>query len=445
MLPHKLEIDCLLMPCYTDFGGEIIMNEQKKFIEEASIRLALIQPAYNGTYPDLSKHAYFCRVTEYPIKMPGGREVRYSPGTLACWESDYRRHGFDALIPKRRCDAGKSRRLDDDAVAAIYRIRQDLPRINAKEIYLKMIVEGIINRKDVSLSTVQRYVKKNNLKGASNPGQKDRKAFEEALACGMYQGDSLYGPYLTENGVRRRTYLIMLLDDKTRLIVGGKFFYNDNAYNFQKVLKDAIATFSIPTKLYVDNGSPYKNEQISLICGSLGIVLIHTPVRDGASKGKCERNFRSLRNRFLNVMDPSQLSSIDELNSLLYDYIRRHNTTLHSATNQTPMDRYTLDISYLKMPTSMEWLNNCFMNRAVRRVRNDSTITIDKVLYDVPLQFIRAKVEIRYLPDAMESAYIFDDGHKYTIRKTNKVENGNTKRNNTYSLNYKGGDSHVNE
>ena len=101
----------------------------------------------------------------------------------------------------------------------------------------------------------------------------------------MYQGDSLYGPYIVENGIRRRTYLIMLLDDKSRMIVGGRFFYHDNAYHFQKVLKDAIATYGIPQKTYVDNGGPYKNEQLSLICGSLGIILIHTPVRDGASKG----------------------------------------------------------------------------------------------------------------------------------------------------------------
>jgi transposase InsO family protein len=438
MLPDRLEIDCQAARCYTDRGGDFIMNEQKKFIEEASIRLALIQPAYNETYPDASKRAYYCRIAEKPIRMPDGREIRYSPGTLACWESDYRRGGFDALIPKSRCDSGKSRKLDEDAIAAIYRIREELPRINAKEIYLKMITDGIINRKEVSLSTVQRYVKNHNLKGASNPCQKDRKAFEEEFACGMYQVDSLYGPYIVEDEIRRRTYLIMLIDDKTRMIVGGRFFYNDNAYNFQKVFKDAVATFGIPVKIYADNGSPYKNEQLSLICGSLGSVLIHTPIRDGASKGKCERNFRTLRSRFLNVLDPSKITSLDMLNSMLFEYIRKHNTSVHSATGQTPSDRYLADISHVKMPVSKEWLNECFMNRVIRRVRNDATIVIDNTLYDVPMQFIRCRVEIRYLPDDMEHAYIFDNGTHYPIRRTNKVENGRTKRNNTYSINYGG-------
>lgn len=414
----------------------------KEMIETASIRLAIIQPAFNGTFSDATKKQYYERISAVPVILPGGKAVSYSAGSFACWESDYRNGGFEALMPKERSDAGKSRKLDDDTMSAIIRIHEEFPRINATEIYNKLIADGIVSRKDVSLTTVQRYVKNNNLKGASSPGQKDRKAFEEESACGMYQGDTLYGPYLNEDGKRRRTYCIMLLDDKTRMIVGGRFFYSDNAYNFQKVLKEAVSSRGIPAKLYVDNGSPYKNEQLSLICGQLGIVLIHTPVRDGASKGKVERNFRTLRNRFLNVLNPAELFGIDELNEKLHEYINKHNTTIHSSTGMTPHDRYIKDIDCIKMPTDKEWLNECFMNRVIRLVRNDSTVTIDRVFYDVPMEFIRTKVEIRYLPDDMESAYLLYEGNKYPVRKTNKVENGKTKRTNTYEVNY-GGSSDV--
>lgn len=78
------------------------------------------------------------------------------------------------------------------------------------------------------------------------------------------------------------------------------------------------------------------------------------------------------------------------------------------------------------------------MNRIKRLVRNDATVMIDKEMYDVPMEFIRTKVEIRYLPDAMEKAYIEYESKQYLIRKTNKVENGKTKRKNTYELNYGG-------
>lgn len=39
------------------------------------------------------------------------------------------------------------------------------------------------------------------------------------------------------------------------------------------------------------------------------------------------------------------------------------------------------------------------MNRITRTVRGDATVTIQKVLYDVPQQFIRTKVEIRFMPN----------------------------------------------
>ncbi|SHI06480.1 DDE-type integrase/transposase/recombinase [Clostridium grantii] len=408
----------------------------KEMIEIASIRLALIAPAINNTFTEKSKIAYYRRVSTTPVKLPNGNSVLYSPGTLSNWESDYNRFGFDALLPKTRSDVGKTRKLTDVAIEHIFTLKNTFPKINATLIYHKLIEDGFINEKNVSLSTIQRFIKNNDLKSARCINMKDRKAFEEEFATGMYQGDTCYGPYITENGECRRTYLIMLIDDKSRLIVGGRFFYNDNSYNFQKVLKEAVARYGIPNKLYLDNGSPYKNEQLSLICGSLGIVELHTMVRDGASKGKVERNFRTLKSRWLNALDTESISSLAELNDELFTYINKHNITLHSSTKERPINRYKSDLAHVKIASDSEWLANCFMNRITRRVNNDATISIDKISYDVPMEFIKQKVEVRYLPDDMDNAYIYYQKVKYSIRKTNKVENGKTKRKNSLNINY---------
>ena len=56
------------------------------------------------------------------------------------------------------------------------------------------------------------------------------------------------------------------------------------------------------------------------------------------------------------------------------------------------------------------------------------------------MQFISAKVEIRFLPDDMDSAYIlFEDKH-YPIRRTNREENCRTKRQNPIDYSRIGGD-----
>jgi len=68
------------------------------------------------------------------------------------------------------------------------------------------------------------------------------------------------------------------------MVVGARLFFEDNAYNFQKLFKDAVAMAGIPNKLYVDHGASYENSQLSFICGSIGTVLIHAPVRDGAAR-----------------------------------------------------------------------------------------------------------------------------------------------------------------
>lgn len=77
------------------------------------------------------------------------------------------------------------------------------PKINATLIYHKLIEDGFINEKDVSISTIQRFIKNNDLKSARNINIKDRKAFEEEFSTGMYQADTCYGPYITENNEKK--------------------------------------------------------------------------------------------------------------------------------------------------------------------------------------------------------------------------------------------------
>lgn len=140
-------------------------------------------------------------------------------------------------------------------------------------IHQLLIKNGYI-KTDISVRPVQRFIQQNDLKSARCINVKDCKAFEEEFFGYMWQSDTRYLQYITENGKSRRTYLIMIIYNHSRMIVGGEIFYNDNAYNFQKV-KKAVSTFGLPSKLYLDNGSSYSNEQLTLICGSLGIIELH--------------------------------------------------------------------------------------------------------------------------------------------------------------------------
>ena len=401
----------------------------------AQFKLAVIAPVIHGLYPDASRSAYYDRVTEKPLTLPDGRSIRYSPNTIAKWVADYQNLGFDALMPKERSDKGATRVLPDTAIEEIHRLKQEFPRLNATQIHCQLVENSFIPA-TVSVCAVQRYIKKHDLKGAKAPNMLDRKAFEEDAFGKLWQADTCYLPHILEDGRRRRVYCIMIIDDHSRLLVGGGLFYNDNAYNFQKVLKAAIATYGIPLKLYVDNGSTYTNEQLSLICGSIGTVLLHTRVRDGASKAKVERHFRTLKERWLYTLDLDAISSLAQFNAMLLDYMRAYNTTPHTGIGCTPFERYRASCTRARRPQSSEWLDECFFNRIHRKVNKDATVSIDKVSYDVPMQFISSKVEIRFLPDDMSSAYILYDGVHYPIRRTDRNENCRTKRDNPPSIDY---------
>ena len=410
--------------------------------EVAQFRFALIAPVIQGLYPDASATAYYKRVTASPLTLPDGSTVTYSYKTLEKWKSQYSIGGLDALMPGTRSDKGIPRALNEDAIAEIYRIKEEHPRMNATQIYTHLVRESFIPA-TVSVDSVQRFIRHNDLKSARDPNLRDRKAFEEDEFGKIWQADTCYLPHITEDGTSKRVYCIMIIDDHSRLLVGGELFYNDNACNFQKVLKDAIATYGIPDKLYVDNGCSYSNAQLSMICVSLGILLLHTRIRDGASKGKVERHFRTLKERWLYTLDMESIQSLAQFNGMLKDYMRDYNTTFHRGIDTIPLERYQASKDHPRKPESRQWLDDCFYNRITRKVRKDSTISIDKVCYDVPMQFISAKVEVRYLPDDMTSAYILFEGEKFPIRQTSRNDNCHTRRNNPPAIDYSkaGGES----
>src|SRR5690606_38663718 len=114
-----------------------------------------------------------------------------------------------------------------------------------------------------------------------------------------WQADTLFGPYVTNNTTKTQVKLIAFIDDASRVLCHGEFFFADNIPNLITAFQTAIYKRGIPEQLYVDNGSNYASIEISNICVRIGTLLCHTPVRDGAAKGKIERFFRTVRDQFL--------------------------------------------------------------------------------------------------------------------------------------------------
>ena len=85
--------------------------------------------------------------------------------------------------------------------------------MNATQIYYHLVKESFIPS-SVSVDSVQRFIKKNDLKSTRNPNVKDRKAFEEDTFGKCWQADTCYLPYITEDENTHRVYCIMIIDDQ---------------------------------------------------------------------------------------------------------------------------------------------------------------------------------------------------------------------------------------
>lgn len=247
----------------------------------ALFRFSIIAPVVNNTHAFPSKMAFFRDAALKEYTLPSGKKTYFKFTTIRNWYNDYKVHGFDALKPKTRSDMGSSRKLSPEVASKILEIKQQLPHITGKAVYHKLLEDGVILAKDFSIATIYRYLNNHNLKYIPTV---EKKQFEMQNAGDCWQADTSHGPVITINGKKFHTYLIQIIDDASRLIVGCEFFLNDNAINFQFVLKQAIKTYGIPKKLFVDNGTPYKNLQFQYICASLGTVLIHAKPYSPESK-----------------------------------------------------------------------------------------------------------------------------------------------------------------
>ena len=241
----------------------------------ALFRYSLIVPAVNGTYSQKSANEYFIQVSLKEHTLPNGKKRYFDVNSIKHWYYMYKKFGFDGLKPGVRSDYGKSKKIPISILETIKEIKQTRKNITKRGLYEELCNMGEIRRIDVAESTFYRFLRINSFSLENNQDINECKAYEAATANDIWQADTSNVMKIKVNNKMQTVYLVQIIDDASRLIVGQILTFNDNAIVFQNVLKKAIKIYGIPKVLYVDNGSPYANEQLSLICANVGIHLIH--------------------------------------------------------------------------------------------------------------------------------------------------------------------------
>lgn len=192
--------------------------------------------------------------------------------------------------------------------------------------------------------------------------------YERPHINGVWCGDSSAGPYLkTPDGKKRRVYVIALVNDASRMVVGIDVFFGDTFANLMSVLKSAVAKYGVPRMLNFDNGSAYKNRQ-------MGLLAAHS-----------------------------------------------------SLQGKSPQDRFFSEPEKIRC-LQMQQIGESFLLELERRVSADSVIVIDGVEYEVDSRFAKQRITLRYSLDMKDIFVVERDGSLTPIRLLDKQENASVKR-----------------
>jgi len=261
-------------------------------------------------------------------------------------------------------------------------------------------------RETIHLSTIRRILIEKDQYSKSYTKSEPANRFEMSSFGELAQMDTHH--------IRRwpdfdRIYLIMVIDDYSRMILAGRFFSSDSTYNNMLVLKEAIKKYGLFQMLYTDNSSifnytlhtkfshrvikgqmefyPYHaNSQqvktdVEIALLELGIPMISHAIGNPKAKGKIERLFRFIEGRFVKEQR-YQVKSLDELNRNFQIWIRWYNHCwINRNTGVPPIKRLKPSV-FKPLPKDIN-LDDIFCLKDERKVAKDNSFSYDGSTYTI--------------------------------------------------------------
>ena len=279
-----------------------------------------------------------------PFVDPDGQERTYSRSTIDRWIALYKRDGLSGLAPVARVDKGRGR-VNPELMAEAVRLRRAVPTRSAAQIgEIIHRAHGVV----IAERTLREHLARSGVSRRHLLAEPARAfgRFEASRRNEIWIGDVLVGPFVPHprRAGSKRAKLFVLVDDHSRLLVGGRWMEEENTRAGQDVLRAALSRRGVPEHLYVDNGAPYSSVQLARTCAVLGIHLIHSKPYQPAGRGKQERLNRYIRERFLTEAEARGIKSFAELNDAFSAWTEQvANTRVHAETKQRPIERFLSD------------------------------------------------------------------------------------------------------
>ena len=377
-------------------------------------RLALVQQIIDLVHQHWPLSAALDQVSStHPLPGDNDTPPRFvAKRTLEDWYYLFKKESFDGLKPKLRSDRGKPRRLSLDQQRWILERVRSFPGVAVKLLYRQW------KQTDPTLpalSAIYRWLEQNDLDAQGRryllkqniPGP--TKAFEAPGVNDLWIVDFSPGPFLALHPKTVGTHLCVIIDDHSRLIPFAAYDLAANTQALLACLKEALRRRGLPRKLYTDNGGPFVNDHLKIVCANLGIRLIHSKPGQPWSRGKVERMFQTLQQDFeAGLRLPGQgAGSLEELNGKLARWLQEiYHSRKHDSIGESPQERFARGLPLLRHLDPQLDLDRLFYTRIDRVVRKDGTVRIDNVLYEVNLALRGLRIQLELDPWLLDPIWV---------------------------------------
>ena len=148
--------------------------------------------------------------------IPASGRTRISASTIRRWVRLYENSGRQlvALSPTPRSDRGRSRRVDEETILSLVKLRKELPGLPVARLIEELSKRNLcLPGQKPSLATAYRILKQEGISLRKTEVKTDRRRYEAEYPNDIWQSDVMHGPRVLAGGKRRKTYLVAFLDD----------------------------------------------------------------------------------------------------------------------------------------------------------------------------------------------------------------------------------------
>ena len=218
------------------------------------------------------------------------------------------------------------------------------------------------------------------------------------------------GPYIRlSHNKRQRAFLIIVMDKYSGIIIAWGWFCHQAPAAYGTILKNGIQRFGLPKEILSNNNDTFSLHFLQLACAQLGICLYCPKPYSQLEFRKAERFLRIVKDKFLSALDLNGIKDFKNLNKQFRGWLKNeYYKHINTKIGDTTIDKFMKALKSITIKKiSEQELDKVFQVTIHRKVRNDATVSINRIIYQCPLDFIGKTIKIRYHWDNPQKSFIY--------------------------------------